>query len=360
MRIIGGEARGRRLKAPRGRAVRPTSDRTREALFDILAPHIPGSRFLDLFAGAGAVGLEALSRGAREVVLVETSERAAKIIRENAAALGHADRATVLCAKAAAVVRGLAASGAKFDVVFLDPPYRDRAVLERTLAEVARPDGILAPDAIVVAEHDARAPSPQAVGVLSKQRSRRFSEAVLTFFSAAAATQPTSKGAPMSEKRAVAIAVYPGSFDPVTNGHLDVIERAAELFQEVVVAVAVNSSKAPLFTAEERVEMLGEVCAHLDNVRATSFSGLLVEFAAQQGASVVVKGLRAVSDFEYELQQALMNRIIKDGIETVFFMTSPDNLFLSSSMVKEIARLGGDVERFVPPQVRARLAEKFR
>ena len=155
-------------------------------------------------------------------------------------------------------------------------------------------------------------------------------------------------------------AVYPGSFDPVTNGHLDVIERAAELFQEVVVAVAVNSSKAPLFTNGERVEMLGEVCAHLGNVRAAAFSGLLVEFAAEQGASVVVKGLRAVSDFEYELQQALMNRILKSGIETVFFMTSPENLFLSSSMVKEIARLGGDVSPFVPAQVRARLEAKFR
>lgn len=158
----------------------------------------------------------------------------------------------------------------------------------------------------------------------------------------------------------MARAVYPGSFDPVTNGHLDVIERAAELFQEVVVAVAVNSSKAPLFTNEERVEMLGEVCAHLDNVRAAEFSGLLVEFAAEQGASVVVKGLRAVSDFEYELQQALMNRSLKGGIETVFFMTSPENLFLSSSMVKEIARLGGDVSPFVPAQVRARLEAKFR
>ena len=360
MRIIGGAARGRRLKAPRGRAVRPTSDRVREALFDILSPRISGSRFLDLFAGAGAVGLEALSRGAREVVLVEANERAAKVIRENAAALGGADRITLVRAKAAAAVRGLAASGAKFDVVFLDPPYRHRAVLERTLAQVARPDGILAPDAIVVAEHDARAPSPSAVGMLSLQRSRRFGEAALTFFSAGPVTPATSEGATMSHRRAIAVAVYPGSFDPVTNGHLDVIGRAAELFQQVVVAVAVNSSKAPLFTAEERVAMLGEVCAHLDNVRAASFTGLLVEFAAQQGASVVVKGLRAVSDFEYELQQALMNRIIKDGIETVFFMTSPENLFLSSSMVKEIARLGGDVSQFVPAQVRARLGQKLR
>ena len=106
--------------------------------------------------------------------------------------------------------------------------------------------------------------------------------------------------------------------------------------------------------------MLREVCAHLPNVRADSFNGLLVDFVASQGASVVVKGLRAVSDFEYELQQALMNRIMREGVETVFFMTSPENLFLSSSMVKEIARLGGDVGQFVPAQVHARLEQKLR
>jgi pantetheine-phosphate adenylyltransferase len=158
----------------------------------------------------------------------------------------------------------------------------------------------------------------------------------------------------------MAVAVYPGSFDPVTNGHLDIVERAAELFERVVVAVATDSSKAPLFSSEERVAMLRDTCAHLANVEVDAFGGLLVEFAAQQGASVAVKGLRAVSDFEYELQQALMNRTLGQGVETVFFMTSPENLFLSSSTVKEIARLGGDVSPYVPLQVRARLQQKFR
>lgn len=157
----------------------------------------------------------------------------------------------------------------------------------------------------------------------------------------------------------MAKAVYPGSFDPVTNGHLDVIERAAEVFEEVVVAVAVNSEKAPLFSIEERVEMLRGVCAHLGNVRVESMQGLLVEFVARQGAAVVIKGLRAVSDFDYELQQALLNRRLKADLETVFFMTSPENLFLSSSVVKEIARLGGDVSQFVPQLVQRRLAQKY-
>jgi 16S rRNA (guanine966-N2)-methyltransferase len=191
VRIIGGESRGRRLKAPRGRAVRPTSDRAREALFDILAPRIRGSRFLDLFAGVGAVGLEALSRGAEQVVMVEASERVARVIEDNAQAVGGKDRVTLIRGKAVSAVRGLAAAGSKFDVVFMDPPYRDRKGLEQTLAEVARPDGILAPDAIVVVEHSAHAAPPAAVGNLSAERSRRFGEGVLTFFRPKPAEEPT-------------------------------------------------------------------------------------------------------------------------------------------------------------------------
>jgi 16S rRNA (guanine966-N2)-methyltransferase len=182
MRIIGGEARGRRLKAPRGRGTRPTANRTREALFDLLAPRVPGSRFLDLFAGAGAIGLEALSRGAERVVMVESNERAAKVIEENAAALGGRGRVDVIRGKAMPAVRGLGRAGAKFDVVFMDPPYRDRSGLQRTLEEVARPGGILAPGAVVVVEHDAHREPLAPTGILGIERSRRFGDAVLTFF----------------------------------------------------------------------------------------------------------------------------------------------------------------------------------
>lgn len=182
MRIVGGEARGRRLKAPRGRRVRPTAERTREALFDILGARVPGSRFLDLFAGVGAVGLEALSRGAQQVVLVEASERAARVIRENAAVLGRPAQVRVIRAQATTALRGLAAAGAKFDIVFLDPPYRDRKGLERALQELGRADGVLAPDAVVVVEHDAHQAPIAASGILVSERSRRFGDGVLTFF----------------------------------------------------------------------------------------------------------------------------------------------------------------------------------
>jgi len=155
-------------------------------------------------------------------------------------------------------------------------------------------------------------------------------------------------------------AIVPGSFDPPTNGHLDIIERASALFESVTVAVVINSSKQPMFTLEERVAMLQEVCAHLPNVTIGSFTGLLVEYARLRQAAVIVKGLRAVSDFEYELQMALMNRRQSPDIETVFMMTGSEYSYLSSSIVKEIARLGGSVEGLVPDSVGQHLREKAR
>jgi pantetheine-phosphate adenylyltransferase len=158
----------------------------------------------------------------------------------------------------------------------------------------------------------------------------------------------------------VATAMYPGSFDPVTNGHIDVIERMARYFDEVIVAVIRNPQKAAsLFSLEEREAMLAEVTGDLDNVRIEFFTGLLVDFARQHGADTIVKGLRAVSDFDYELQMAQMNQSLS-GIETFFLATSPQYSFLSSSLVKEVARYGGDVSSLVPAGVAMRLEQKFK
>ena len=159
----------------------------------------------------------------------------------------------------------------------------------------------------------------------------------------------------MSVKRAL----VPGSFDPVTNGHLDIIQRAAGMFDEVRVVVARNASKTPLFTLDERVDMLREVCASLTTVTVHTFEGLLVQYAIDCGAQVIVKGLRAVSDFEYELQMALMNRRLADRVETMFLMTGAEYSYLSSNIVKEIARLGGAVEGLVPESVEKRLRQKL-
>jgi pantetheine-phosphate adenylyltransferase len=153
-------------------------------------------------------------------------------------------------------------------------------------------------------------------------------------------------------------ALCPGTFDPVTNGHLDIIERAARRFDSLVVGVLDNPTKEPMFGSEERVQMLKEVTASHANVEVDSFAGLLVDYARRKGADLVVKGLRAVSDFEFEIQMAQMNHRLA-GVETVFMTTDPRWSFLSSSLVKEVARLGGDVSGLVPPVVALRLAERL-
>ena len=153
-------------------------------------------------------------------------------------------------------------------------------------------------------------------------------------------------------------ALCPGTFDPVTNGHLDIIERAAQRFDALVIGVLDNPAKQPLFSAEERVGLLKEATHDLANVEVEAFSGLLVEYATRKGIGVVVKGLRAVTDFEFEIQMAQMNHRLS-GLETLFMTTSPQWSFLSSSLIKEVARFGGDVTGLVPPPVAERLAERL-
>ncbi len=155
------------------------------------------------------------------------------------------------------------------------------------------------------------------------------------------------------------IAIYPGSFDPLTNGHLDVVERAARLFDRVVVAVAENEGKRPLFSTNERRKLVTVAVAGLANVEVETFGGLLVEYVVQRGGSAIVRGLRAVSDFEFEFQLALMNRKLNDHVETIFMMPKDTYTFVSSRLVKEIARLGGDIRPFVPPNIEAALRKRL-
>ena len=155
-------------------------------------------------------------------------------------------------------------------------------------------------------------------------------------------------------------AIYPGSFDPLTNGHLDVVQRAAKLFDRVIIAVAKNEGKHPTFTHAERLALVKKAVADLPNVAADSFDGLLVEYVAAKKAQAIVRGLRAVSDFEFEFQLALMNRKLDENIETIFMMPKDTYTFLSSRIVKEIARLGGDISQFVPPTVQTALKKKFK
>ena len=159
-------------------------------------------------------------------------------------------------------------------------------------------------------------------------------------------------------------AIYPGSFDPVTNGHLDIIERGCKLFDEIIIGILVNPNKEPFFTVEERLEMLTEVVKNITRgrctVRVDSFSGLLVNYAVAQEANVIVRGIRAISDYEYELQMALMNRRLEPGIETVFMMPAETYTYVSSRLVKEVFQLGGTLDGLVPPTVQARMKQKVK
>ena len=156
------------------------------------------------------------------------------------------------------------------------------------------------------------------------------------------------------------IGIYPGSFDPVTFGHLDIIERGAKIVDKLIVGVLTNNAKTPLFSSEERVRMINNLTKHLDNVEAKAFDGLPVDFAHAEGATVIVRGLRAVTDFEYELQLAQTNKVIAPDIDTIFLTTNLKYSYLSSSTVKEIASFGGDIHEFVSPEVQDRMKGKFK
>ena len=163
----------------------------------------------------------------------------------------------------------------------------------------------------------------------------------------------------MATPPAQLIAIYPGSFDPITNGHLDLIERGSRVVERLIVAVLRNESKKALFSVEERMEIVREVAKPYANVEVGSFDGLLVDYAAERGANLILRGIRAISDYEYELQMALMNRRLRPQLETAFLMAGEAYSFLSSHLVKEVVSLGGDVSGLVPPAVEARLRVKF-
>jgi 16S rRNA (guanine966-N2)-methyltransferase len=353
-RIIAGAAGGRRLSVPAGRGTRPTSDRAREGLFGtVLAIRGPldGARVLDLYAGSGAVGLEALSRGATDVLLVESDARAARVIRGNIEAVGLPG-ARLLSDRVERVLARGPGDHPPRDVVFADPPYAaPDGEVQRMLAAL-RDRGWLAPGALVVVERATRSGPVAWPAGYTPDRSRGYGEATL-WYGLGAGAGPAAGSLPgggVSVRRVVC----PGSFDPVTNGHLDIISRAARLYDEVIVAVGRNLTKATLFSLDERLEMLREVTKELDNVSVVGFDGLIVDFCKANDISAIVKGLRAVSDFDYELQMAQMN-YNQAGVETLFMTTNPLYAFLSSSLVKEFAMYGGDVTSLVPGAVLDRL-----
>jgi len=359
MRVIAGSAKGRRLQAGTGEAIRPTSDKVKGALFSILGSRLDlrGQRLLDLFAGAGALGIEALSRGAARVTFVDESPRATAILRHNLETCGFTDRAAIIGRTAERALTQLDTTPAAFDGVLLDPPY-GKGLVDRCLQRLAA-GSLLASGAWVMVEHHVGEAPAESYGALRLTQSRRYGKTCLALF----VTDPIMPAStPTSSKNR---AVYAGSFDPITNGHLDVVRRATQVFDEVIVAVATGTSDPKkdraLFSADERVTMIR---ASLDELGISAavdkFSGLLVDYCERQGARVIIRGLRAVSDFEYEFQMAMMNRHMKPAIETFFMTASEAYFYTASRLVKEVVGLGGNVKGLLPDAVQRELIKKLR
>ncbi len=313
----------------------------REAVFNLVGP-VEGMEVLDLYAGSGAMGLEALSRGAAHATFVEADRDAAQTIVRNLDKL-DLEGATVLREDAARKLAADAAAGRRYDLVLIDPPYR---MLTGVLPMLATHlPAVVEPDGLVVVESDSH-DEPELP--LPMRTSRRYGSARVTLF-----TGRMSESAPLT-------AICPGSYDPVTYGHLDIITRAAGIFERVVVGVVRDPQhKKAMFSVEERVKFLKDALEGHDNIEVEVFSELVVEFARRWGAKTMVKGLRAISDFEWEFQMHNLNRNLAPEVETMYLMSSPQYSFLSSSGVKEVASFGGSVEDLVPEPVARRFQEMF-
>ncbi|CAN5582441.1 MAG: pantetheine-phosphate adenylyltransferase [Actinomycetota bacterium] len=334
MRIIAGTARGVRL-APVPEGVRPTSDRVRESVFNSLGQFFDGGTVLDLYAGSGALGIEALSRGCESAVFVERDRRVAAVIRENLRKARLEGRGEIIVGDVENTVESLLSGGKQFNLIFADPPYRIAATEVGEILLRLR-SALFSGGRIVVESGSPIADIENMADMRGVER--RFGGTFVTVFE--------------KDEEIVETAVCPGSFDPLTVGHLDVIERASRLFEHVVVAVGRNVRKdATRLSAEERAALVERAVSDFDNVSVEMMSGLLVDFAREQGARVVIKGLRAISDFESEFVQAQMNRRLYPEFETVFIMSDAEHSFLSSSLVREIAAHDGEVRGLVPDTI---------
>lgn len=340
MRVITGFAKGRKLRTLSGEDVRPTTDRVKEALFSIIQFEIEGRRVLDLFAGSGQLGIEALSRGAASAVFVDSSRDSIEVVRENLKTTQLAQSAQVMQMDSLAFLAGQCGP---FDIALLDPPY-GAGLVQRALPMVARR---MALGGVIICEAPAKEDLPE--------QAEDFA---------------WCGGIPMGGFRLRSTAErgkghedcgLPGSFDPVTLGHLDIIRRSSKLFDKVIVVVMVNyHKKDSSFTAEERVELLHRCTGDIENIEIDTYNGLLADYTREKGAVAIVKGLRAVSDFEYEFQQALTNKRLNPEVETIFITTSAENMFLSSSVVKQVCVFGGDISTFVPSEIREDIIDRLK
>ena len=336
MRVIAGEFKGRTLHTLPGERSRPTTGKVREAVFSRIQHLVPGSTWLDLCAGHGGMGIEALSRGAKFCWFVDNYPPACRVIARNLALLSLDARAGIICADAGKACRRLTKScGRCIDCIWirLPPTMICRCHTQPAFAAGSR----RSVDSGTQCDYPAGGIARQAV-------TRTYGSTVISYF---------EMGKPMTT------AIYPGSFDPVTIEAFGYYSPIGADFSHVR-SRCPKYPKKPDFSLEQRRDYLLKVTRDLDNVEVITIDGLLVEAAQKRNARIIIKGLRAMTDFEYEFQMALMNKKLGNDVETLFMATSTKYSFLSSSLVKEVARLGGCIDGLVPEEVREDILAQLR
>jgi len=333
MRIIAGELRGRRLNTPNDNSVRPTLDAVREALFNILSKDIAGANVLDLFAGTGALGIEAISRGADKAYFCDADNDAYKLLQSNLA-LCEKERYQSFRGDYGDFLRKLSNEGAKFDIVFCDPPYKLQ--LGNEIAKRLLDFGVIKPEGILVVERETRDKETEAEG-FNKISSRKYGSVSIDILQAKSSAALT------------------GVFDPFTNGHRYLVERALKDFSFVNVVILINPEKKNLFDVKKRLEMLeAELSSFKKRASVSFFEGLAVDYLRERGIRYIIRGIRNEKDFSYEREMAEWN--FKHGnARTVFYIAEDTNL--SSTLVREEFLKGRDCGRYVSEIVKLHMNE---
>ena len=324
MRIVGGKHRSRVLKQFDGVAVRPTSDKVRESLFNILRDLIPSATVLDLFAGTGAVGLESLSRGAKKVVFTDSSVSSVKMVKDNLLALKES--AEVILTDA---INYLERTTEKFDFIFIDPPYKtDLGV--KALEIIARKK-LLTEDGVAVFENE---DDITPIDGLYLYDERKYGRSKLHFF-----------------KNKKSACVFAGTFDPITLGHYDMVIRAKGEFEKVYVVLMVNPNKTPYFTKEQRLEFMHIAFNGVDGVIVDSHEGLAVDYLKKVGTTYYIRGIRTESDLVYERKNEELSKAFYPELNTIYYKAFKTEKHLNSTMVRERFLSGEDFSAFLPKGV---------
>ncbi|MBQ7408458.1 MAG: 16S rRNA (guanine(966)-N(2))-methyltransferase RsmD [Clostridia bacterium] len=326
MRVVAGKHRGRKLLQFSGNDIRPTSDRAKEGVFSVLQFEIAGKRFLDGFCGSGAMGIEALSRGAREVVFTDCSKSSCELTKKNLEMLG--ENAKVIKTD---LIEFLKRTDEKFDIIFLDPPYKSDAGVKAL--EIIAKRQILNDKGIAIIESGSVI--NQSIDGLFVEKRKKYGIAEFAFY----------------KKTDNDLCVFAGSFDPVTAGHVHIVEKAKEQYKRVIVLLAVNDSKVYTFSKHKRLQMLNAAFEDSDRVTVTSYDGYLVDFLKQNNTVNNIRGIRNQSDMQYEEDMLAVNKTMFPEIRNVYIYADQNLMHVSSTWVKEQLKAGKSAYDLLPEKV---------